>query len=119
MGEKLHTYKHKFVHMEVGHSPTCGTNAVHLLPASDLDVVSGFPTTCFPYHLTIAESVRYIWCLWKAPIMLQDLPLSSKGVAKFINFYGPLLAMKFTIYNAPPWSHGLHKHGEIMHTIRK
>ena len=45
MEAKLHTYKQKFEHVEVGHSPTYGTSAMHILPASDQGVLSGFPTT--------------------------------------------------------------------------
>ena len=42
--------------MEVGHSTIRGTSAVHLLPTSDLDVVSGFPTTYFLPILLILEN---------------------------------------------------------------
>ena len=99
--------------MEVGHSPTCRTSTVYLLTALDSDMVSGFPPlTCCPYHLTMVESVRYIWCLRKAPIMKENLPLSSKGVAMFRNVCGPNLAMKFVWNNTPLRSYGLHIHGK-------
>ena len=120
MEEKIHTYKQKFKHVEVGHSPTYGTSTVHLLPASDQGMVSGFPTTyCCPCYLTMAESVRYVWCFRKAPIMIENLPFLIKGVAKFRNLCGPKFSMRFTRCITPPWSHGLHKHGEIICTIRK
>ena len=81
----------------MGQSPTYDNSTMHLLAASDQGMVSGFPTT-YLLHMSshMAESVRYVWCLWEAPIMKENIPLHIKGVAKFKIFSGPTIAMIFT-----------------------
>ena len=96
MGAKQCTNKQQGAHMDVGHSPTCGTNAMHPLLASNVDMVSGFPTTCCPHHIIMAESVIYAWCFGEAPIILQNLPFLLKGVAQFKKIWGPILAKRLT-----------------------
>lgn len=77
------------------------------------------PHLCCMGHFNMAESEAQVRCLWEAPIMIENIPLHLKGVARFRIFIGLIHAMRSACNVTPCRSHGLHTYGKRMCQIRK